>query len=633
MKITLIAPLVGIMVIAHEILNSTDYDWKGEAEVELEVVLGDLDSGVQQAYLAVERGTDVIISRGGTASMIAKNVDIPVVEIQVTAFDILRALKRGGNISGTVGVVFARRFLFECEKLGALIGVPMREVFIENGIIAEHEIHSIVKENINIFIADAASEKVLLRQGLTVFPIESGKDSILKALAEAINIAAIRRKEQEKAELFRTIIDSLGEGIIAIDKSGRVNIFNPIAERIFQKPNSSVMGKYIGDSIPDDKLRCCLTDKFESEGVKNVGGRVVAIKRIPIKYNGEIVGAIANIQDVTQLQQFEQVVRQKLNMKGLVAKTCLEQLIGSSQVMEAVKERVRQYACTDTTVLITGESGTGKERIAQSIHNLSGRKQGPFVAVNCAALPENLLESEFFGYEQGAFTGAKKGGKVGLFELAHGGTIFLDEIGEIPLVLQARLLRVLQEREVMRLGSDKIVPIDVRVLAATNQELIKLVEKKEFRADLYYRLDVLRLHIPPLRERIEDILELAKFFLNKFADLNSRTLQFTKGAISLMEKYPWYGNIRQLENMIERVTLLTKGSLIEEKDVAKELDDCECWLKNSCCSEIESLELVEKEKITEILLQEKYNYTRAAKKLGISRTTLWRKIREWEKLH
>jgi transcriptional regulator with PAS, ATPase and Fis domain len=350
-----------------------------------------------------------------------------------------------------------------------------------------------------------------------------------------------------------------------------------------------------------------------------------AIKRLPITLHGEVIGAVANIEDVTQLQNFEQVVRQKLNKKGLVAKVNLHQLLGTSGAMKEIKERACQYANTDATVLITGESGTGKEGIAQSIHNLSQRKNGPFVAVNCAALPESLLESELFGYEEGAFTGAKKGGKAGLFEMAHRGTIFLDEIGEIPLPLQARLLRVLQEREIMRIGSDSVIPVDVRVLAATNQDLMALVDIKQFRADLYYRIDVLRLHLPPLRDRIKDIPELVQATIKKIASKNNRVYRITDNAMTFLQLQPWKGNIRELENVIERVVLISKSGIIDEGELRREFPDYQRVEDEDCINDLEKLE---KQKIEQILLEEKYNYSQAAKKLGISRTTLWRKIRE-----
>ena len=624
MRITIIAPMTNIVDAAKEALAKQDFTCRGE----IEIIPGLLETGLEQAYQAVKRGTDVIISRGGTASLIAKHVDVPVVEIQVTAIDILRALKSVGHASGTVGVVFMRRFLFECEKLGDLIGIPIQEIFVENELVAAEVIEKACRQGISTFLGDASSARMLIERGLKVGLIESAVESVSKAIIEAINLADVRRREREKAELFRTIIDATADGIIAIDKNEQVTIVNPAIERMYQIQSAETIGRKIGDIIPDDGLRDCLTgDKCERESVRSINNRVFAIKRIPIKIGHDIVGAIANVQDVTQLQYFEQVVRQKLNKKGLVAKFCLEQISAASPQMKVVKERVRQYAGNDATVLITGESGTGKERVAQSIHNLSQRKKGPFVAINCAALPESLLESELFGYEEGAFTGAKKGGKSGLFEVAHGGTIFLDEIGEMPLSLQARLLRVLQEKEVMRLGADGVIPVNVRILAATNQDMMQLVDEKKFRVDLYYRLDVLRLHIPPLRERVEDIPELIQSFLVKSP--RSNIVGITEAAVKFLQQQFWRGNIRELENVIERIKLLAPGPLIEETMVRQELSACGHGMSGVVSQAMS--DTLSRHNIEQILFEEKYNYTQAAKRLGISRTTLWRKLRQKEK--
>ena len=262
---------------------------------------------------------------------------------------------------------------------------------------------------------------------------------------------------------------------------------------------------------------------------------------------------------------------------------------------------------------------------AQGIHNLSIRRNGPFVAVNCAAVPENLLESELFGYEEGAFTGAKKGGKAGLFEMAHQGTLFLDEIGEMPLVLQSRLLRVLQEREVMRIGGDRIIPVDVRIVAATNQNLSELAAVRKFRPDLYYRLDILRLTVPPLRERAEDVGLLADHFLRKFSAQNWRRLGFTEKALQLLKEYSWPGNVRQLANVVERTALLAESAVIDEQGLLEAFPDIRAEVAAPSGVRLED---VERRTIEQVLWEEAGNYSRAAKRLGINRTTLWRKLRK-----
>jgi transcriptional regulator with PAS, ATPase and Fis domain len=390
------------------------------------------------------------------------------------------------------------------------------------------------------------------------------------------------------------------------------------------------VGRSVSEVIPNTRLPAVLDNGVAEMGeVQHLGNKELATKRIPIKIKDEVVGAIASFQDVTQLQRFEQAIRQKLHSKGLVAKVSLNQIIGSSPALEAAKRQARRYAMSSSTVLITGESGTGKEMFAQSIHNLSSRDKSPFVAVNCAALPENLLESELLGYEEGAFTGAKKGGKQGLFELAHGGTMFLDEIGEMPLALQARLLRVLQEKEVMRLGGDRVIPVDVRVIAATNQDMAELVAKKQFREDLYYRLDILRLYLPPLRDRKGDIPMLVEYFYRKLNLLNPTVKGIAPEALTILEKLSWPGNVRELVNLMERALLLSDNEVVTAEDIRSILPAQAASLQaDSLPGEYGNLEDMEKETIEQILREEKFNYTRAASRLGINRTTLWRKIQK-----
>lgn len=292
-----------------------------------------------------------------------------------------------------------------------------------------------------------------------------------------------------------------------------------------------------------------------------------------------------------------------------------------------------------TLTLIQGETGTGKELFAQSIHNASGRKDKPFVAVNCAALPENLLESELFGYVEGAFTGARKGGKTGLFELAHEGTIFLDEISEMSMSIQARFLRVIQEKEVVRLGDDKIIPVNIRVIGATNRDLLRQVEEMKFREDLYYRLCVLTLEIPPLRMRKEDIHNLVDYFLvGKSKELNIKTKGIDHDAMARLLLYDWPGNIRQLENLVERCVVLSRDKeiSIEVMDEAisgipqlgREADHQYVEHENDGKKGV--LKQIEKDTIMNVLEETGGNKTLAAEKLGISVTTLWRKLKTME---
>lgn len=622
-KIAIITPFTAMQQIAQEVVNERSDEWPEG----IQVVVGDLGDGLQQAYKAIAQGAEVIISRGGTASLISSEIELPVVEIQVTAFDILRALKQVSGQTKKVGVVGFRNVIYGCEDFGEIWGIALQEITLENEQGALEKIMAAKDQGINVIIGDAISIKLAGQYGLQGILIQSGKDAIYKAIKQAQQISRVRSKEQARSELLRTIINSSTDGILAVDEQSRITIVNPIAEDVFHLRAEEVLGRNVGDVIPNTRLPSIVAcGEAEIGDIQKIGNRVIATKRVPIKLSGQVVGAIANFQDVTQLQRYEQRVRQKLYDKGLVAKFTLEQVIGSSAVMADIKKRAIQYAGTDSTVLITGESGTGKELLAQSIHNLGQRSSGPFVAVNCAALPENLLESELFGYEEGAFTGAKKGGKAGLCELAHGGTLLLDEVGEMPLALQARLLRVLQEKEVMRLGGDGVIPVDIRIIAATNQDLLQLIQERRFRNDLYYRLDILRLHVPPLRERKEDIPMLVHYFLHKHTMLKSSNVAFNEAAIDRLKQYQWPGNVRELANIMERTLLLFEGPIITEEIIGTVLRETAGRDPNPDI-EKKLLKVQEMDTIHTVLQEENYNYCRTAERLGINRTTLWRKLR------
>ncbi len=314
----------------------------------------------------------------------------------------------------------------------------------------------------------------------------------------------------------------------------------------------------------------------------------------------------------------------------------LEGLIGKSPQMQKIYDLIETVSQTDTTVLIQGESGTGKEMVANAIHIKSLRKNGPFIKVNCSALPETLLESELFGHEKGAFTGAMRQRK-GRFELAHEGTLFLDEIGEVSPVVQVKLLRVLQERQFERVGGSETISVDVRLICATQKDLKEEIKKGTFREDLYYRLNVVPIFIPPLRERREDILLLAEHFMNKYSKKMGKEIYgISEEAKNLLLKYPFPGNIRELENMIERAIALMKGKHIQPEDLPEEL-----WgqrvLIQELCKKIQdpkplsqAVNLFEKEYIQKVLERTKGKKGQAAEILGISRKTLWEKIKDLE---
>jgi two-component system, NtrC family, response regulator AtoC len=324
------------------------------------------------------------------------------------------------------------------------------------------------------------------------------------------------------------------------------------------------------------------------------------------------------------------VERQQLITENLLLRKHLsdrykyEDIIGKSLPMQRVFELIRTVADTNATVLITGETGTGKEMVARAVHATSSRRYGPFIAVSCSALPETLLESELFGYEKGAFTGADRT-KKGRFELAHGGTLFLDEIGDISMKTQVKLLRVLQERSFSRLGGTETIDVDVRLITATNQKLSRLVEENTFRSDLYYRLNVVNIHIPPLRERQDDIPLLAEHFMEKFnVEFNKKFNRIEREALELMVCYSWPGNVRELENVIERVIVIDQGPEIKARQLPFAASEAPVSFEAPL-----ALEEMEKGHIRKMLQQNQWNISRTAKVLDIDRTTLHKKIQKF----
>ena len=343
---------------------------------------------------------------------------------------------------------------------------------------------------------------------------------------------------------------------------------------------------------------------------------------------GSIAGAIATFQNATLIQDMEEVIRRESHHKGHYAKFHFDDILFTDPLMAKTVAMARRFADTSASILIKGESGVGKELFAQSIHNGGLRRGRPFVAVNCAALPETLLESELFGYVDGAFTGASKKGKPGLFELAHRGTIFLDEISEIPISLQGRLLRVLQEQEVMRLGHDRVIPIDVRVISATNRDLRSLVTADAFRNDLYWRLNVLSLPVPPLRLRPGDILLLIEKMIRQSGLCDSGSFQLTDDCKEYLMAYSWPGNVRELKNFCDRISIMCMDEEIGPARAAEILDSEP--IPVTATRQVSPAPNSDEACLLQVAAASG-NMTAAAARLGIHRSTLWRRLKALER--
>jgi propionate catabolism operon transcriptional regulator len=462
------------------------------------------------------------------------------------------------------------------------------------------------------------------------------QNSVREALGRAIEIARIARSEEAKRERINTILRNLGDGVVAVDPQERIQSINPAMAKLLGVKPEKAIGMRLSSVAPSLALSQVLESGAEElEEIQRLGRRTLVVNRIPLREQGVQTGAVLTCQDATAIERVDRNLRARHRPRHFAAKHRLRDIVGTSPAMGRIRALAERYARTDATVLITGPSGTGKELLAQGMHNASARRQRAFVAVNCAAFPETLLESELFGYDEGAFTGSRRGGKPGLFEAAHTGTIFLDEVGDVPLALQTRLLRVLQEREVLRLGGNEPTPVDVRVIAATNRDLEERVGKGAFRDDLYYRLNILHLHVPPLQERRGDIPAIAAHLLEgalRRHGAPERLHEALRLLLPLLTSYDWPGNVRQMENVLERVAVLYGDEEVAASIDARQLRFVvpELFRERGGVDGKRGLAAVRQEseeaQIRRVLLECGGNRTRAARRLGIGRTTLWRKL-------
>ncbi|MPM17363.1 Anaerobic nitric oxide reductase transcription regulator NorR [bioreactor metagenome] len=599
------------------------------------VKLALLDSAIEVVKEAEKNEVEVIISRGGTANLIKRTVpSIPVIEIKVSPYDLFNAINIAKKYGKNIYIIGFKNVIDHVQLLGPILDININAYQMENEEDGKRYIRNLVSsgEKVDAILGGTLAENLALEYNIPTVFLETSTAAIDTSINEAKRILKATRNEKEKSERFKSILQYINEGVISIDSDGKITTFNSAARKIMKISGKDLIGLPINEITSNTKLIEVMEKNKPILGQILLMGKTQVLANIlPIVIKDKTVGAVATFQDISKIQEYEQRIRTKFLDKGHVAKYSFSDIIGNSDSMVKAIEKAKKYADNNGTILITGESGTGKEMFAQSIHKESPRKNGPFVAVNCAAIPKTLLESELFGYEEGAFTGARRAGKSGLFAEAHGGTIFLDEIGEIDIELQPRLLRVLQEREIRPVGSTKVIPIDIRIIAATNKNLLEQVEQGAFRSDLYYRLNILKLKIPALRNRNGDIELLSKYFVNKISANYNKDVKLSSKAINKLKIYDWPGNIRELENVIENLVVLCDDTITED-DFEELMDQEHVTEQNNFFIDenAETLEDIKKKYILKILSQCDNNQTLAAEILGISRTHLWRLLNNYQ---
>jgi PAS domain S-box-containing protein len=630
-EIVVIAPIESMLEVAQGVVEENGYS-------NVEIIGGDLNlwKGVEAARHAIDGGVKVLISRGGTYDLLRSEFDIPVVEVEVTAFDLIDSFKavKAAGTTGTIGVIGYKNVISGADVVAEVMGLKAVCLEITEKCDIAVEVEGLIQQGIRTFVGDANVQDAVARHSCKTFLVNSGYQALQHAIQNANSILYASKVEKEKAQQFSTIIDFVHDGIIAIDNLGFVTVFNSTSEEITGHSKEEALGKKITDIIPETRLLNILeTEQPEIGDIQWLDDKtVVATNRVPVIVDGEVRGAVATYQDITEVQKLEQNIRIRLSDKGFWAQYTLDGIVHKSAVISECIRTARKFAQYDTSVLICGPSGVGKELFAQGIHNCSQRKNSPFVAINCAALPESLIESELFGYVEGAFTGAAKKGKAGLFEMAHGGTIFLDEISELPLLLQGRLLRVLQEKQVMRIGDNKLIPVDVRIVCATNRDLRSLVSHNLFRVDLYFRIAILGLFIPPLSERVEDIELLSKYFAEEYGRRYRKgRITLAKDAQDYLRGYSYEGNVRELQSMIERAVVVCEGKNISARDLMVTPGNASTAQNRGCSfsfSKVQTLKNLEDEYIEFIYKKTNGSIKECSAILGIDRTTLWRRIKE-----
>ncbi|MCP3027215.1 sigma-54-dependent Fis family transcriptional regulator [Halobacillus sp. A5] len=447
--------------------------------------------------------------------------------------------------------------------------------------------------------------------------------------------------EDYKNDIFETFFGNANHCIVIVDHNGFISYMNDGYCRFLELNKSEVKEQHVTEVIDNTRMHIVAeTGIEEMADLQEIRGKYMVANRIPLRSDGKIVGALGMVlfRDTEEWLKMNshikalllelEAYRKQMNEKN-GATYSLHDIVSSSPEMDQLKNKIMKLAPGDVSILLRGESGTGKELFAHSIHQLSERHTKPFIKVNCAAIPEHLLESELFGYQEGAFTGAKKGGKPGKFQLANGGTLFLDEIGDMPLHAQVKILRVLQEGEVEAVGGVKPEQIDVRIIAATNQSLEELIQSQQFREDLFYRVNVVQVKIPPLRERPEDLRVLSKYLLQKVTErVGKRVVDFDREVYQCLQQYEWPGNVRELENVIEAAVHLTNTETIQVEDLPDHIQHkTYAFEEGDTLKDV--LEKAEKQAIEQTLKKVSGDRAEAAKTLNIGKSSLYEKVKKY----
>ena len=606
-------------------------------ELEYEIVQDFYNNPLQ------DLNADVVIARGFSA-LTMKQRGYICAELKVGGYDVIAAVLKARRMSpglSHIAVIGAFNMIYGIESIrDAFPDMKLSTYPVNSEPLLADAIRQAISDGCDALVGNYTGVELAKKSGLPAVMIESGQEAINNAIDEAKSAAEIDLREKMRSAQMANIMNYSFQGILSTDQNGIITFANKYCYSILDSGHALLTGRSILDFFPNLPVEEVTRNgkKLLSE-LHIYASYHLMVNCVPAPDNSGNTGCVLTFQDTSRIQADELQVRKKLRHSSFQAKYQFTNILHKSRIMDSVISDAMTYSYSDSNILICGETGTGKELFAQSIHNSSPRKNHPFVAINCSALTENLLESEMFDYVEDAFTGASKGGKMGFFELAHKGTIFLDEIGDVSPNLQSRLLRVLQEREVVRLGSDTVIPVDVRVISATNKNLKEEVANGRFRQDLLYRLDVLELNLPPLRNREQDALFLLSQLISYEHERTGCILTgLSEEGASLITQYPWPGNIREMRNFCQRLSILTPNPLATPADILKVLPDAAAATTpnepkktdRSTPGDAPVYSLYdEREEILKALYTFHNSRTKTAEFLGIDKSTLWRKMKKY----
>lgn len=598
-----------------------------ERKLEIPVYEFHYSDVLEKAEEMIRAGTKIIISRGGTAALLRSNMTIPVIEIAHDFHGVYRILQEAKHKSQKIAAVGFPQFCNALRHYQNMTNESFKICQVYNHYDIENVVKNLAENDYQLVIGGLTVAEMASKYGLKAVMGDTDNISIEQAINEAYSLLKYITQENTKLLMSHSALNQSREGIMCIDQMGEVINVNATGMALFQ-------------CHPGDKL-------FKKEAFKDIYGSIIneiSLKEQPVDINGNLI--YLSIKHFTQrhysysiitgLSQdnalWHSVATKKSKLRGFSTTWSFDDIIGQSPAITNAIAKAKLCAQHDLPVNITGATGTGKELFAQSIHHAGARSHGPFIAINCAAIPESLLESELFGYADGAFTNARKGGKPGIFEMAKDGTVFIDEISEAPLSVQVKLLRVLQEKQFSRIGGDSLITADFRLITASNKPLKALVEAGEFRQDLYYRINILELVLPALHERHGDVMPIVRHLLAQ----QGKKLIFTPDAQALLNSHSWPGNIRELQAVVYRLMVLLQTDVVDS-EVLRQFSQISPRLQREspplhgqtiAMDETHLLKKQEKRLITRVMETTDGDRTKAAVMLGISPTTLWRKLKE-----